>query len=179
MTERNILNAVWYLVKDEQPWNAMLALLNVPTLTKFMPLSFKKKSSLGAGRQVLQDGFEFWSSLMRSPVQTPINIPVLKRLCLQKTRGFLQKYSSGGYLRAQTDREQNLLSLLKNLTGTCWLHSIGLWVWGGKVHFITHVSCNEKGSYLLLGERRLWSTDLRKVFYSEYVRNFKIAEDKM
>ena len=116
---------------------------------------------------------------MRSQVQTPINIPVLKCLCLQKTHGFLQKYSSGGCLRAQTDRQQNLFSLLKNLTGTCWLHNTGLWVWGGKVHFITHVSCNEKGSYLLLGERCLWITDLRKVLYSEYVRNFKTANDKM
>ena len=116
---------------------------------------------------------------MRSQVQTPITIPVLKCLCLQKTHGFLQKYSSGGYLRAQTDRQQNLFSLLKNLTGTSWLHNIGLWVWGGKVHFITHVSCNEKGSYLLLGERCLWITDLRKVLHSEYVRNFKTANDKM
>ena len=51
---KKYLNVVWYLVKDEQPWNAMLALLNVPTQTKLMPLSSKKKSSLG--RQVLQDG---------------------------------------------------------------------------------------------------------------------------
>ena len=31
----------------------------------------------------------------------------------------------------------------------------------------------------LLGERCLWITGMRKVLYSEYVRNFKTANDKM
>ena len=62
--------------------------------------------------------------------------------------------------------------------GTCLVYNIGLWVWGGKVDFITHVSCNEKGSYLLLVERCLWIIAMAKVLYSEYIRNFKIAKDK-
>ena len=51
--------------------------------------------------------------------------------------------------------EQNPFSLQKNLMGTCWVHNTGLRVWAGKLDFITHVSCNEKGSYLLLQERSL------------------------
>ena len=61
VTERNTLNVILYLVKEEETWNATLPLLNVPTVTKFRTLSFKKISpawltfSLRAGRQVLQD----------------------------------------------------------------------------------------------------------------------------
>ena len=37
---------VWYLVKDEQPWNAMLPLINVPTGTKFSPWVSRKQALL-------------------------------------------------------------------------------------------------------------------------------------